>query len=49
MKKKIILLTLVILCTGCSTVTSNYQSDTSVVIQVESDKYEIVGDIEGQA
>ena len=49
MQKKIILLTLVILCTGCSTVTSNYQSDTSVVIQVESDKYEIVGDIEGQA
>ena len=36
---------------GCSTVTRNYQfqSDTSIVVQVESENYEIVGDIVGEA
>ena len=34
---------------SCSTMKYNYQSDTSVVVQVDSDNYEIVGDIEGEA
>ena len=43
----IIILTLIL--SSCSTIKTNYQSDTSVVIQVDSDNYEIVGDIEGEA
>ena len=34
---------------SCSTTKTNYQSDTSVVVQVDSDNYEIVGDIVGEA
>ena len=46
--KKIILMCLFIL-TGCATYTSQFQSNMSASVQIESDNYEIVGDIEGIA
>ena len=49
MTKNLLIIILLFLFTGCSTLTTNYQSDTTVVVQVESDNYEIVGDIEGEA
>jgi len=37
------------LFTGCMTVKSHYQADTTVHINIDSDQYDIVGDIEGEA
>tara|TARA_B100001250_G_C19422104_1_gene623641 strand:- start:107 stop:520 length:414 start_codon:yes stop_codon:yes gene_type:complete len=47
--KKIFIIILSLFLFSCSTVNTNYQADTSVVVQVDSDNYEIVGDIEGEA
>ena len=49
MIKKILIFSLLVLITGCHTVSSNFQADTNVVVHVDSDNYEIVGDIEGEA
>jgi len=49
MIKKILIFSLLVLITGCHTVSSNFQADTNVVVHVDSDNYEIVGDIKGEA
>ena len=48
-KQFVLIVAMLFLFTGCGTVKSHYQADTHVHINVDSDQYDIVGDIEGEA
>ncbi len=52
MKKKmqyVLIVGIIFSFTGCMTIRRQYQAETRVVINVDSDQYDIVGDIEGEA
>ncbi len=44
-----LLIIFIFLFFSCTVTKTNYQADTSIVVQVDSDNYEIVGDIKGSA
>jgi uncharacterized protein YceK len=48
-KQFVLIIAILFLFAGCATVKTHYQADTSVHIQIDSDQYDIVGGIEGDA